>query len=207
MIPVNEETKKTHKSCFQVKYNLKVCKPDGTVIDEKSGENSLVAAFAAHLASLLTATDGTIQEHDITNTLRTTYQLYWTNNMFAGFPVCGVYGVTTVGIVVGTNNTAVTADDYKLNTITAQGSGANQLMYLEGANSAVVTSAPTSSFTVDRVMLNHSGGTITIKELGMYTQDNVGGTWCLCRDIIADPGTDIPDAHYMFVKYTITITT
>jgi hypothetical protein len=57
-------------------------------------------------------------------------------------------------------------------------------------------------------MLNHSGGTITVKELGIYSLDGgASATICLCRDIIADPGVDIDDGEYMYVKYTISVTT
>jgi hypothetical protein len=209
MIPVTEETKKTHKPTIRVQWNTKVCTPDGKVVEEKSGENSLVAGFAACLAGMLSYADGAITEHDITNTLRSCYQFwgYTSSSGAGGIPTNAAYNILTSGIVVGTNNTAVTSDDYKLNTITAAGSAANQLLYMPGVNNAVVTSAPVSSFTLDRLMINHSGGTITIKELGIYAPIAGPNTMCLCRDIIADPGTDIIDGNYMFVRYTISVTT
>jgi hypothetical protein len=206
MIPVNEETKKTRKPCLQVSWNVQVYDKNDKLVEEKSGQNSLLVAFATKMAGFLYDTTSTYK--DITNTNRNAYQMY-PGNQPNGMPCAGGgFGLTTLGIVLGTNNTAVTADDYKLNTIVAQGSGAGQLLYQAGGSTGVVTAAPLSSFIIDRVMLNHSAGTITIKELGIYSiEGGASATICLCRDIIADPGVDIDDGEYMYVRYTISVTT
>lgn len=209
MIPVNEETKKTHKPCLQVAWNVQVYDRDNKLVEEKSGQNSLLVAFATKLAGLLYDTASTYK--DITNTSQAAFYTYPDGSsgyVVTGMPCSGGgFGLTTTGIVLGTNNTAVTADDYKLNTIIANGTGGSQLLYLAGGGTGVVTAAPVSSFVIDRVILNHSGGTITIKELGIYSIAPAGITFCLCRDIIADPGADIDDGEYMYVKYTISVTT
>lgn len=210
MIPVNAETKRAHKPCLQVAWNVRVYDKENKLKEEKSGQNSLLVAFATKMAGFLYDTASTYK--DITNTDRSAYQMSpdgGSGNAVTGIPCAGYgYGLTTTGIVLGTNNTAVTADDYKLNTIIANGTGGSQLLYLAGGSTGVVTSAPVSSFVIDRIMLNHSGGTITIKELGIYCREGGGGgTLCLCRDIIADPGVDIDDGEYMYVKYTLSVTT
>jgi hypothetical protein len=204
MIPVNEETKKTHRPCLQVAWNVQVFDKDNKLTEEKSGQNSLLVAFATKIAGFLS--DVTSTYKDITNTNRSAVQMV--AFMPDGMPCAGAgYGLTTLGIVLGTNNTAVTADDYKLNTIIANGTGGSQLIYLAGGSTGVVTAAPVSSFIIDRVMLNHSAGTITVKELGIYSIEGAGATICLCRDIIADPGVDIDDGEYMYVRYTLSVTT
>jgi len=206
MIPVNEETKKTRKPCLQVAWNVQVYDKDDKLIKEKSGQNSLLVAFATKMAGLFYDTTSTYK--DITNTNRNAIQMS-PQGQPNGIPCAGYgYGLTTLGIVLGTNNTAVTADDYKLNTIVANGTGGGQLLYLAGASIGVTTAAPVSSFVIDRIMINHSAGTITIKELGIYClEGGAAATICLCRDIIADPGVDIDDGEYMYVRYTISVTT
>lgn len=208
-VPITEAAGRAHRNPFRVRWEVSVYKADGTLKEQKSGENSLVAGFAFIVWSLLVYQDAGFTEHDITNTLRSAY------SMFPGGS--GVYTGVLVGdststpdyfdhgIQVGTNNTAVTADDYKLNTIVAHGFAAGQLLRMPCFCNAVITDATTSSFTIDRVFLNHSAGTITIKELGIYGRTSLY-TWCLARDIIGDPGVDIDDGEYMHVRYTISVT-
>lgn len=199
--PITEETKRTHKNPFRVIWEARVHKPDGTLVETKSGENSLVAGFAFLIWSLCVYQDGTYTEHDINNALGSAYSLF--PNTGPGYNGCivGNYSIqtNTNGIQVGTNNTAVTADDYKLNTINTT------LILMPCVVDAVVTGAATSSMTIHRLFLNHTGGTITVKELGIYGSTS-GRNWCLARDIIADPGVDVVDGNYMHVIYTISVT-
>ncbi len=193
---------------MRVKWETEVYDKDGKLTDRKSGENSLVAGFAFKIWSFMVANDAAFTEHDITNTIRVGYSAYPGGAATCGLIVGNVLtaNATGFGIVVGTNNTAVTADDYKLNTITAHGTGANQLYYYSCYCNDIVTDATTANMRIDRVMSNTSGGLITIKELGIYGLDAGPYSWCLCRDIIGDPGTDIANGSYMLVKYTITVT-
>jgi hypothetical protein len=203
-----ENRNKPHKQPMRVTWETKVFRKDGTLKERKSGENSLVAGFAFFVYIFLNTTPADT-EHDITNTLRVGYQLYPLAAVANGLLVGNNYtagNTTTFGIVVGTNNTAVTADDYKLNTIVAAGVAASQLYHYSCTCNDVVTDATTANMRIDRVFANNSGGTITIKELGIYGYNGAPYTFCLCRDIIADPGTDIDNGEYMQVQYTITVT-
>jgi hypothetical protein len=74
------------------------------------------------------------------------------------------------GIVVGTGDTAFDVDQYALDSIVAHGNGANQLAYTS-------MSAPVQSYnsgtktwknTISRILNNNSGGSINIKEVGLY---------------------------------------
>lgn len=211
-ILITEENKdKPPKQPFRVTWAIEVLDKDmKTVIERKSGENSLVAGFAFMIFNAVSFQDGST-EHNTANTLSVGYQWYpATVSAPACFPTTSGYnhaGSTPYGIVLGTNNTPVTADDYKLNTLIVAGSAASQLNYWPQTNTAVVTDATTSSFRQDRMFQNATAGTITVKELGFYSlYINTTFAFCLCRDIIADPGTDITAGQYMFVHYTITIT-
>jgi hypothetical protein len=181
-------------------WKAQVYRADGTLKSEKSGENSLVAAFAFLIWSACVYVDGTYSEHTILNTLTTAYQMYPSTGPGVNGCIVGSNTSTNAnGIQVGTNNTAVTIDDYKLNTINIT------LIPTPCFCDAVVTDATTSTLRVHRVFSNHTGGTITIKELGIYGYAN-GNSWCLARDIIADPGVDIDDGEYMHVVYSISVT-
>ena len=211
-ILITEENKdRPPKQPLRVTWAIEVLDKDmKTVIERKSGENSLVAGFAFMIFNAVSFADATT-EHDTAGNLSVGYQ-WFPNSMSAVscFPTTSGYnhgGWTPYGIVLGTNNTGVTADDYKLNTLIAAGSAASQLNYWPQTNNAVVTDATTSSFRQDRVFQNATAGTITVKELGFYSLYRTNAfAFCLCRDIIADPGTDILAGQYMFVHYTITIT-
>jgi hypothetical protein len=208
-VPVTEATRKTRKNPFRVRWEAKVYRADGTLKEERSGENSLVAGFAFVVWSLLVFRDSGYTEHDITNTLRSAYTMYPAyfpgyNGCMVGVHVGTLVSSNTCGIVVGTDNTAVTADDYALNTIVPD-SGANSLVHMQCLCHDVVTDATTSTMAIDRVFLNHSGGTLTIKELGIYGKTNYY-SWCLARDIIADPGVDVDDGEYIHVRYEISVT-
>lgn len=207
-IPVAEATRKSRKNPFRVRWEVEVYRADGTLKMAKNGENSLIAGFAFMVWGLLTYQDAGYTEHDITNTLHVAYPMFpSTANQYSGVFVGASGsppGAYDHGIQVGTNNTAVTADDYKLNTIVANGTGGGQLQQMPCFCNPVVTDATTSAMSIDRVFLNHSGGTITIKELGIYGRGSY--TFCLARDIIADPGVDIDDGEYMHVRYAISVT-
>jgi len=100
----------------------------------------------------------------------------WSYSSIA-FDVLAGNGVTTFGIMAGTDVTAPTIDDYALKAPIAEGSGAGQLNHggLTFGNPAA--DATTSQFTVTRNLANNSGGSITVYELVLY-----------CRCYSYDPG-------------------
>jgi hypothetical protein len=116
---------------------------------------------------------------------------YWYVNAAAG--------VTDYGIVVGSSDTPVTKDDYKLGSRIAHGSGTGQLMY-----GAVSIDAPTTYSTgylirVIRVFTNNSSADVTVKEIGLYCY--LGGYYlCIIRDVLSTPVT-IPSGYSWTVRY------
>ena len=94
------------------------------------------------------------------------------------------------GIVVGTDNTAPTVDDYKLAVKINHGVGFGQLDH-----GAVGLSKPdiignNVDMIANRDFYNGSGNTITIKEMGFYCKTayarDILAIFCIVRDILAD---------------------
>lgn len=119
----------------------------------------------------------------------------------------GVVGQSTKGIVYGRGNAAVAIDDYALETLCSQGTGANQLSYLLTAISIPAVSAPDCSFTITRIANNSSGNIITIKEIGLYVAGHDGASsryFLAIRDVLTS-SIVIPDGGAITVVYTIKV--
>lgn len=118
----------------------------------------------------------------------------------------GAYQDDTYGPVVGTGTTAVAVTDTKLVTQIAQGSGAGQLDHLATTTTAPATSGSTRSFTVQRVFVNNSGGTITIQECGVYGLESANSwKFCLVRDLVSG-GQAVANGGSATLTYTIGVT-
>lgn len=113
----------------------------------------------------------------------------------------------TYGVMVGTGITAPTVTDTKMETKIAHGIGAGQMQY-----SAVTFGAPTSDgstahFTITRDFANNSGGSITVREIGLYSYlySAVGGSEILLmiRDAV---NIAVPDGETLTVNYRIQAT-
>jgi len=112
------------------------------------------------------------------------------------------------GIVIGTDATAV---DILNNALIAQivaGSGVGQMLYQTSVGSTAVTVAdPDATFVWYRNFNNNSGGTITVRETGLYVRsvDGYGtGYFCIVRD--TPTAVAVPDGGGCYVKYTLKIT-
>ena len=81
--------------------------------------------------------------------------------------LCSPAGTTTYGILLGTGSTAVTVNDYAMQTLIANGSSAGQLNYSATAVTGAVAAQTTCALSVTRLVGNATGSTITVNELGM----------------------------------------
>jgi len=194
------ETEEEHEF-MGVEWEVEVRDKDGNITDSKKGKNSLLNGMAYEL---LWGFNQAVTDYpyDITNAqvLPTWYGVASS----CGMDINGAAGDVVHGIMIGTNNTAVVATDYKMGTLIANGIGAGQMQYLITTCNAVVNASPRSNLRVDRVFTNGSPGAITVKELGMYVLISAAKTICICRDVIAD--TAVAAGSSLFVKYTIYIT-
>lgn len=110
------------------------------------------------------------------------------------------------GIRVGTGSTPVDVSDYKMNTPIAEGGGAGQMNHLVCTVTSPTVAAPSCYFVVSRVIVNNSGGLITVTEGGVYSQ--MGPTpyyCCLTRDVFA-ASQDVPDGGSITINWTLQVT-
>ncbi len=95
-----------------------------------------------------------------------------------------------IGIVVGTGTTAVTIDDYKLATQIMHGTGSGQMRHLASTPGSPSVAGSNCDFLTSRVFLNNSGGSITVRESGIYCRCK-GPTYysyaCIVRDVFDTP--------------------
>ena len=111
------------------------------------------------------------------------------------------------GIFCGTGDTAVAIDDYKLEAKIENGTGPGQFSYLMSTVGAVSISDSHAQFVVSRSPVNNSGGTITVREVGIYTSCYVTTTqyWmCGVRDVLETP-QDVPPGGAITVDYTLEV--
>jgi hypothetical protein len=95
------------------------------------------------------------------------------------------------GLIVGRGNTAVTFNDYKLQTACSEGTGANQLNYAAGLALTKTWSAVNKEFTIQyiRYANNNSAGNIDLVESGVVA--NWGQGYLIIRDVFATKTVNI----------------
>jgi hypothetical protein len=111
-------------------------------------------------------------------------------------------GDVTKGIVVGTGNTAYDHSQYLLVALIAHGTGSGQLSY--GAEIPTPRAWAVSKWTFSkyRVLNNTSGGTITVKEVGIYGYNTLDAkSFMMARDVLVTP-VALPDSSSMKVTYS-----
>ena len=112
------------------------------------------------------------------------------------------------GIVIGTGITAVTIDDYKLDTQIMQGTGSGQMRHLASTPGWPAVVGSNCSFLTSRTFLNNSGGSITVRESGIYCRvkgPTYYGYACIVRDIFGTLQA-VPDGGSITIDYTLGIT-
>jgi len=114
-----------------------------------------------------------------------------------------------IGIQVGSNATAPTPTDYSMNTRIAHGQAVGQLVYAGCEVEPPVISAPDATMLIRRYFTNKSGGSVIVREVGLYTIGLTGATtgfaFLICRDALA---TDITvlNNELLRVEYTMQVT-
>lgn len=118
------------------------------------------------------------------------------------FDVTGAAGVTTKGIVVGSNNTAPTMSDYNLNTQIAHGTGSGQIQYGAVTFGAPSAGASISQFRITRDFANGSTGVISVAEIGLYTISDGTNSYMIIRDALST-AISVPIGQTLTVNYQI----
>lgn len=124
---------------------------------------------------------------------------------YGHFDMKAVVNTDTYGPVIGTDNTAVTMNDYQLGAQIAHGTGTGQMQYLATSIPSPSVDATTSSFTLTRQFINVSGATINVNEIAIYGRAQSGITrynFCFARDVLGSP-VAVPDGGAFTLIYTV----
>lgn len=174
------------------------------VYQKREPSRSPVKQFLQTLLSLMKGTD-MAGVQDTGNTTRTLDESEFATCLDCGAPLNN----DDYGIVVGTGSTAVDITDYALETQVVDGSAAGQMVYNAMVLDAAVTVAdPNCTFELYRNFNNNSGGSITIRETGIYVltkyTTNQIGYFCIVHDIPTQVA--VSDGGGCYVLYTLKIT-
>jgi len=201
------------KAEIKLEYELEVRDRRGRLISrQRRRARSLLKNFAGALRGLMY--EG-VQGQSVT--LRDTggtNRLYPNLNLGAGTSeILGINagaGIDAYGLQVGTGSTAVTRDDYSLAAKINHGAGAGQLTYNASTVEAVDGTPPASQFRVIRTYTNSSGGSITVREIGLVAHENRTGApadayYLIIRDVLGTP-IEVPDTCCLTARYIISVT-
>lgn len=110
-------------------------------------------------------------------------------------------GDLTNGIVVGSNNTAVTHADTHIHTVIPHGSGAGNLYYQQMLFDPTALGATKATCGVKRTLNNLTGATVTMLEGAWYVVAG-SGSWKFCAArVVFDAGVDILGGGYGQCKF------
>jgi len=201
-----------------VKAFLTIKKQNDIVI--KQPARSFLIAFPALLArQFMQSEDITIQSIEGTprSEDKASHMCYCCSPGGYGYTIqmgiSGSYGdylkVQNQGIVIGSDLTAVDPDNYSLNTQINSGEGAGEILYCGTSVHGLTYEdvGDTGSFKILGIFKNISGGSIDIKEVGIYAVGDAGTgaytNFCILRDVIST--ISLADGEYLEVEYTISI--
>lgn len=85
-------------------------------------------------------------------------------------------GVVTHGPVCGTGTTSVTQTDEKLNTLIVEGTSSGQMQHQATSISVATSHLAEARVSCTRIILNNSGGTIAVAEVGLYIEGSDNST-------------------------------
>jgi hypothetical protein len=141
---------------------------------------------------------------DTVNTARGFYIASGMGNTLFGAE--GGVGDVGAGIVVGSGDTPVNLGQYALANLITHGTGSGQLSY--GATTVEALTKDTAwYFRVIRTFTNSSGGSVTVKEIGLYVRlwlrESPYYYSCMfARDVLSAPVT-VPNGSTLTVRYII----
>jgi len=119
-------------------------------------------------------------------------------------------GVVTSGIRVGTTDTPVTISQTNLFAPIAHGTGVGQLSHGACTLDALIESNPTVTLKIIRTFSNGSGGTVTVKEIGLFCYGMVAigpvhASFLLSRDV-PSPAIDVLNGQTLTIRYVLATT-
>ena len=177
---------------------------------EKYESRSFVKQFIDMLYALMYAMrveDTVLQVRDKDGTLQNYPALTSTTNdiLRARNTVSTEPYVYSYGIVVGSDDSPVEYDDYKLGNQIPHGTGSGELSYQTCDVEAPYLDGSEYKFRISRAFVNNSGASITVKEVGIYVSHQGSNKfYMILRDVLPSP-TSIPDGATFTVRYYIKV--
>ena len=117
-----------------------------------------------------------------------------------------------VGIVIGTDNTAVTPQDNALAAKIPHGEETGEILYGGTELFGLSFANPNGSMNIRRYFTNMLGGNLSVAECGIYSPGlesnyprHYGYYYCICRDVVS-PAVVVANGEILSVVYTVTIT-
>jgi hypothetical protein len=115
-------------------------------------------------------------------------------------------GATNMGIVCGSGTTTPAAADINLETLITHGSTAGKLSYQSQTSiQGCIIASLTTSFILQRLFVNSSGGQVDVNEIGWITMYSTY-SYLLYRDVLSSTD-EIPDGSTYRVTLEISVTT
>jgi hypothetical protein len=182
----------------------------------RNAYNAMFCQLAGKDASDTTFGAGKISGKDTGGTVRTLSRALGTDynsscdglTPGSGHGYRGSAASDTTGIVVGSGTAPESFEDYALQTLISNGTGAGQLSYVASEAHAVSYDAMARVLrnSLARFFNNNSGGDVNVNEVGIifYTQYN-GYRYLYSRDKLATTVT-VPNTGQLKVTYTVQLT-
>ncbi len=198
---------------------MMVTMPDGSITHwhkqrshswTRNAYNVLLSEMAALNAPDATFAAAKISMKDTGGTIRSgafPAQLTAVNLTTPGNGYIGGAGVSSNGIQVGSGTNAESFEDYVLQTIIANGTGAGQISYTQSDATVTAYDVPSKTWTITlvRYFNNNSGGTISVNEVslvGLYLQ--AGYSAMASRDHLSST-VSVLNTGQLKVTYTMTL--
>jgi len=198
---------------------LKVTKQDVIVVDQRS--KSFLVGFCGLMARQWAQAAATVKDTGGTDRALDQGALTFWSTAPGGYGLThGQSGTFTRfhteidkrGVVIGSDDTAVDPDDYGLTTQIRSGEKTGTILYCGTSvhGWTLDTGADTGSFKILGVFNNVSGGSIDVKEVGVYCAGDIGVVahpnelgYAILRDVITT--ISLADTEFLKVEYTISI--
>ena len=178
---------------LKLHLEIEIIRPDGTTrYKERQNVNSWVKAAAQQFEAATTHANVNIKDTGGGTT---------GHNPSAGDATFRLDTAASRGILVGTGSTAVTADDFQLETEIADGSASGELVRAAGVEYEGILGTSTG-YTVlfEKTFTNSSGASITINEVAIYHLSTGSVKIMGVRDVLS-VGVVVLDAESIVVRY------
>lgn len=154
---------------------------------------------------------------DYTGNSRTGTASYTGQSFTKAANCVGGAGVTDMGIIIGSGDTAVSADDYALAQLISSGSGSGELSYLAQSSTSAIAKLSVlegkAYATYVRDFTNNSAAAVTVKEAGLVAKTGVttegvetAGSYLLARWLTGDVTVNPGETLRIYFKPTVIAT-